>query len=153
MNTSSRMAISAYQQVEVDNKVLDASPHELILMLYSGALSALMLARACMENHDLSCKGRAISKAIAIIDEGLKVSLDLEAGGELAANLDALYDYMAQQLLYANLKNDVLKLQEVTALLTELKEAWEGIGDRSLKGDVASVMNEAGNQDRLSQHA
>jgi flagellar protein FliS len=135
MNTAARMAISAYQQVEVDNKVLDASPHELIAMLYDAALAALKLAKACMENGDLGGRGKAISKAIGIIDEGLKASLNLESGGELAANMDALYDYMGERLLQATLKNDITLIDEVSRLLTEMKLAWDGIGERKPQAD------------------
>ena len=80
------------------------------------------------EKKDVPTKGMAISKAIEIILNGLKVSLDYEAGGELAQRLGALYDYMTQRLLYANLHNSRPAMDEVTQLLTDLKSAWEAIG-------------------------
>jgi len=96
-------------------------------MLYQGALLAIMLAKNQILREETAAKGASISKAITIIDEGLKACLDKNAGGELAQNLLTLYDYMNQRLLIANLKNDTDILDEVNQLLTELKGAWESI--------------------------
>jgi flagellar protein FliS len=97
-------------------------------MLFEGALLQVGSAAIAMDNRDIPAKGTAISKAIEIITNGLKISLDFEAGGELAERLGALYDYMAQRLLYANLHNSRPALEEVTRLLTDLKDAWAAIG-------------------------
>ena len=80
-----------------------------------------------MEDKRTAAKGEAISKAIDIIGNGLKVSLDLEQGGEIAARLDALYDYLVLRLLHANLDNDLPALEEVAALLEEIHGAWREI--------------------------
>ena len=119
---------SAYAQVSLETGVSDADPHKLILMLFEGALLQIGTAAIALENKDVPGKGMAISKAIEIILNGLKVSLDYEAGGELAQRLGALYDYMTQRLLYANLHNSRPAMDEVTQLLTDLKSAWEAIG-------------------------
>lgn len=124
MNTT---AINAYAKVGLDTSVTSADPHKLILLLYQGALLAISSAKNQMLRKDIAGKGKSISHAILIIDEGLKSSLDKNAGGELAQNLSALYDYMNQRLLIANLKNDITALDEVSRLLTELKGAWEEI--------------------------
>lgn len=124
MNTA---AINAYAKVGVEASVTSADPHKLILLLYQGALLAISSAKNQMLRKDIAAKGKSISHAILIIDEGLKSSLDKNAGGELAQNLSALYEYMSQRLLVANLKNDVAALDEVSNLLTELKGAWEEI--------------------------
>lgn len=118
---------AAYARVAVDTSVQEADPHQLILLLFDGAKSALALARAHLDNGDVAAKGAAISKAIDIVDNGLKASLDVEAGGELAANLAALYDYMVRRLLWANLKNDRAALEEVATLLGEIHGAWAEI--------------------------
>jgi len=125
MNTK---AINAYAKVGLDTSVTAADPHKLILLLYQGALLAISTAKNQMLRKDIAAKGKSISHAILIIDEGLKSSLDKNAGGELAQNLSALYEYMSQRLLVANLKNDVAALDEVSGLLAELKGAWEEIG-------------------------
>jgi flagellar protein FliS len=127
MNMTTRGALNAYAKVEVEAGISNASPHKLILMLFEGALTALAAARVNMLLKNVAQKGQAISKAIAIIDEGLKVSLDEKAGGELAQNLKALYEYMCHRLLLANLHNNIPALDEVSKLLTDLKGAWEAI--------------------------
>ena len=124
----------AYKNVGVENGVSSADPHRLTLMLFEGALVSTNAARIHLENGDVPLKGGAISKAIEIITNGLKVSLDFEVGGELAQRLGALYDYMCTRLLHANVRNDLAALAEVATLLRELKEAWEQIGKPNLNG-------------------
>lgn len=121
-------AANAYAQVGLETGVSTADPHKLVLMLFEGALLSIAKASAALDSQDIPGKGMAISKAIEIILNGLKVSLDYEAGGELAQRLGALYDYMTQRLLYANLHNSRPAMDEVTQLLTDLKSAWEAIG-------------------------
>ena len=130
MNAMTSNALNAYAKVGVEMGVETASPHQLILMLYDGAISALVTARAHMQRKEIALKGQFLSKAIAIIDEGLKLSLDEKAGGELAQNLKALYDYMCSRLLMANLNNDIAAIDEVGRLLVDLKGAWASIGQQ-----------------------
>ena len=120
-------AIKSYTNIGIDTSVTGADPHKLILLLYQGALLAVSSAKNQMLRKDIAAKGKSISHAILIIDEGLKSSLDKNVGGELAQNLSALYEYMSQRLLVANLKNDATALDEVSRLLSELKGAWEDI--------------------------
>lgn len=117
-------AVAAYARTEVETGIESARPEQLIIMLYDGALKAIYKAKAEMMRDDAAAKGNAISKAIAIIEDGLRGALDLRAG-EIATNLDALYEYMSNKLLVANLKNDQAALDEVAKLLGELKSAWE----------------------------
>lgn len=128
MQSMSRSAVDAYSQVAVDVGVTAADPHKLVLMLFDGAIKAIYLAKAHMQANDVALKGQFISKAVAIIDEGLKLSLDESTGGEIARNLKDLYEYMCQRLLVANLKNQMEPLDEVGRLLGELRGAWEAIG-------------------------
>lgn len=121
----------AYAKVGVETSVLAGDPHKLILMLFDGALLSIATATTAMDTKDIPAKGQAISKAIEIIMNGLKASLDQDAGGELAQRLSALYDYMSERLLYANLHNSRSALDEVTGLLHSLREAWEGIGPQA----------------------
>lgn len=120
-------AISAYTKVGIESVVSSADPHQLISMLFQGALQAVANAKNGIKRNDIPAKGAAISKAIAIIGEGLHASLDKNVGGELAQNLSSLYDYMVLRLITANLKNDTAMLDEVAALLADLKSAWDGI--------------------------
>jgi flagellar secretion chaperone FliS len=125
MNTTA--AINAYNEAGIKTDVLSADPHKLISMLFDGALLAIAKAKSEMLQKQIAAKGKSISRAIAIIGEGLNASLDKNVGGEMAQNLSALYDYMVARLVAANLKNDVTALDEVTRLLTELKSAWDSI--------------------------
>lgn len=121
------IGIKAYANVGLESSITTADPHQLILMLYQGAILSIATAKQHMLRKEIAAKGAAISKAISIIDEGLKGSLNMDVGGELAQNLAGLYDYMSQRLLLANLKNDPAALDEVSRLLGELKSAWEAI--------------------------
>lgn len=124
-----RSGVSSYQQVGLESSVMSATPHQLIVLLFDGARSALIRAGLFMAQGDIVHKGEAISKAINIIDNGLKAGLDAEKGDPaLVANLEALYDYMCQRLLQANLHNDPAALDEVAALLSNLAEAWQQVG-------------------------
>lgn len=123
---SGAAAVRAYANVGLETGVQSAHPHRLIAMLFDGALLAVARARQAMAAKDVAARGAAISKAIQIIDEGLKASL-VDTGSELAANLRALYEYMGRRLLFASLKNDAGALDEVTRLLTDIKEAWNAI--------------------------
>ncbi|HHQ6538690.1 TPA: flagellar export chaperone FliS [Serratia fonticola] len=123
-----RSGTQAYAQVSVESGVMGASPHQLIVMLFDGALSALLRARILMNQGNIAGKGLAISKAINIIDNGLKNGLNHEQGGEIADNLAALYDYMKRRLMQANLHNDVAALEEVSGLLENIADAWRQIG-------------------------
>ena len=122
----SRSALQQYQQVNAHAQVSEASPHRLIQMLQAGALDRIAQAQGAMSRGQTEMKGMLIGKAIDIIG-GLREGLNLEAGGELAANYDRLYDYMARRLIEANRKNDTRILDEVAGLMRELKAGWDGI--------------------------
>ena len=115
---------NAYSQVSLETAVQSADPHQLILMLYDGALMALAQAVVAMEQKDIPKRAQSISRAIAIIHDGLHASLDVEAGGELGERLAALYDYMVERLTQANATNNAAAVQEVSGLLRTLREAW-----------------------------
>lgn len=120
-------AINAYKNVSVESSVIGADPHKLIAMLYQGALLEIASAKNGILRKETAAKGKSISRAIAIIGEGLNASLDKNVGGEMAKSLSSLYDYMVIRLVAANLKNDISILDEVARLLTELKGAWDSI--------------------------
>lgn len=130
--------LQAYQRVNTQTSITDADPHKLIQLLYNGALERINMAKARMQANDLAGKGKLISKAMEIIG-GLRSFLDFEKGGELAARLEALYDYMERALFEANARNDAAKLDEVAALLRQVKEGWDGIRDEATRPQVANV--------------
>lgn len=151
MNTAT--AIKAYANVGVESGVSAADPHKLISMLYQGALLAIANAKNGIMRKDIPAKGAAISKAILIIDDGLKASLDKKVGGELAQNLASLYDYMTSRLLTANMKNDMAALDEVARLLADLKSTWDSIrptGTAPVAAPAAAPQPAASNKVQLA---
>ena len=121
-------AANAYRQVSAHSGVESASPHQLIQMLFDGLFQSLNAARGALQRGDIEEKGRHISKAVRILQEGLVVGLDLEKGGELAANLKLLYDYSVAQLTKANVRNDELLVEEVIMVLQPVAQGWKEIG-------------------------
>lgn len=117
----------AYAKIGVESAVMSASQQQLVIMLFDGALSALVRARLFMQENNLEGKGLSLSKAINIIENGLKVGLDEESKDELTQNLIALYAYMVRRLLQANLRNDVSAIEEVEILLREIADAWKDV--------------------------
>lgn len=127
--TYNQKALKKYQSVGLEMVVADASPHELINMLFSGALTAITRAKGLIDQKQLEAKGQQIGKASRILVH-LKGCLDLEKGGEVAANLDPLYDYMIQRLMTANRDLDIATLDEVSRLLGEVKAGWESMPEK-----------------------
>ncbi len=118
----------AYARVGMESGVLSATPHQLIVMLFDGVQLAIRTAGLHMRNGNVAEKGRLISKALDIVNHGLLAALDRERGGEVAAALASIYDYISWLLLQANLRNDQSKLDEAARLLEDISTAWREIG-------------------------
>jgi flagellar protein FliS len=145
----------AYAKVGMETGVVAASPHKLIVMLFEGAQIALVSALQHMEKGEIAEKGKAISKAIMIIENGLRASLDKSVGGDIALNLDALYGYMSNRLLLANLNNQPELIQEVQVLLADIKDAWDNITPASpmqQDGPAETATSIAGAYDALGSN-
>ncbi len=123
-------SVRSYADIGLETQVLSASPERLITLLYLGARAAIGQARIHLQDGRIAERGAAISKAIKIVDEGLKTGLNMEAGGDIAANLARLYDYIVRTLLTANLKADSEQLDIADRLLADLAEAWQTSIDR-----------------------
>lgn len=121
----------AYASVGVETSVTTSSPHALILMLYDGALESLRLAIGCMKAKDPMGKVKAVAKATRIIDEGLRASLDHKSGGDIAGQLDSLYDYMCRRTLQGSIDEDAAPLEEVVGIIDGLRTSWAAIGAKS----------------------
>ncbi len=119
-------AMNQYKQVGVQAAVGNADPHTLIQMLMNGAIERLNMVKMHMAQNNMQLKGESLGKAVSIID-GLRTSLDMEKGGEIAENLQSLYDYMQRQLLAANMENKVENIDEVLALMNEIRSGWTSI--------------------------
>lgn len=120
-------ATKAYAQISVESAVMSASQHQLVTLLFDGALSALVRARLFLQDGNIVKKGESLSKAINIIDNGLKQGLDEGSDDELTRNLASLYRYMVHRLLRANLDNDIGGIEEVEALLRNIADAWKEV--------------------------
>jgi len=118
--------LAAYQSAAAHGGVAASDPHRLIVMLLDGALERISTARGCMQRNETSEKARLINRAVSIVGE-LRNSLDLRNGGQIAANLAELYDYMCRRLLRAQTDNKVEILDEVSTLLHDIRAAWLAI--------------------------
>ncbi len=119
-------AMNQYKHVETQAAVGGADPHTLIQMLIDGAIQRLNTAKIHIKQNNIAAKGESLSKAISIID-GLRSSLDMKKGGDIAKNLESLYEYMQRQLLTANLENNIENIEEVVSLLNEIRSGWQSI--------------------------
>jgi len=131
-------AVEQYNRVGVSSGVESADPHQLIQMLMNGALEKIAIAKGHMERNDISQKGGNISWAISIID-GLRASLNVDDGGEIAQNLDDLYDYMTRRLARANIENNPDLLDEVSSLVRSVKGAWDQMPESSSKTNATTT--------------
>lgn len=120
-----------YRQVGVETSVTGASPHQLNTLLLNGFFDAVAEGRGAMKAGQIELKGKALARAIRIVEEGLKASLDMQAGGEIARNLSGVYSYICVRLTQANLKNDESLLDECVQLMTPIREAWIAIGPQA----------------------
>ena len=127
MFTSYGPRANAYQRINVETSMHTLDQHQLVSLLYEGVLTSLATARGALARGDVATKCNAISKAVRIIEEGLSTALDIEAGGELAQNLSALYDYSLRQLILANARNDDAMLGEVMRLIEPIAQSWNDI--------------------------
>lgn len=132
LDTSS--ALRAYQDVGTECALSYSSPHQLIQMLYDGLIARLAAAKGYMQRGQFAEKGVSLGKALAIL-AALRGWLDKEKGGEIAENLDRLYDYMERRLMQGHRDNDVTALDEVAGLLREIKQGWDAIRPEGPGGD------------------
>ena len=115
--------INAYRKGNLKQDVASADPHKLTLMLLQGALDRIAYAKGAMERGEFASKSELISKGSAILLH-LRDTLDMEAGGDVSQNLFALYDYMITRIGDAHIQNDLNILDEVSNLLTPIRDAW-----------------------------
>ena len=127
MHHPPRFGASAYSAIGIETGIAAADPLGLVIMLYDGAIQAIVRAESAMALGDIQGRGAFTSKAIDIIQQGLAASLDTRVGGTLAESLAALYDYMGRRLLIGNLRSEQAAYSEVRKLLVDLRESWLGL--------------------------
>ena len=130
-HSNSRSIAGLYQDVQVDTGVSGASPHRLIDMLFEEFLASCARARGAIRERDVQEKGRAIGRAVRIVEEGLRGGLNMKDGGELARVLQDLYGYVTLRLTQANLKSDEAAVAECMALVQPIHDAWRAIAPRA----------------------
>ena len=123
----SNQRASVYAKVGLETDVQAASPHRLVAMLFDGVFDAMAQATQAIQAGNVELKGRALSRAVRILDEGLRAGLDLSAG-QLATDLRDLYGYVCTRLTQANLHGDVKAIEECQRLLAPVRDAWSAIG-------------------------
>jgi len=117
-----------YTRVGVETSVDAATPHRLVALLFDGLVEAIVQARGALQSGQRELKGRAVGRAVRIVEEGLKAGLNLDDGGPLAADLRDLYAYIGVRLTQANVRDDVAALDECQRLIEPLRTAWAAIG-------------------------
>lgn len=123
-----RNAAMAYRHMHIDAQIGgSATPHRLVSMLFDGAVESMNHAKGAMAQRDYEAKGRAINRTIAIMDSGLRAALDTASGGKLAQDLHALYGYIINRLIDANLKSDSHAIDECLRLIHPIRDAWNAI--------------------------
>ncbi|MEP8944588.1 flagellar export chaperone FliS [Enterobacter ludwigii] len=118
---------NAYTAVSLDSQIAGATPHQLIVLLYDGAINAMRRAEIYFQSGNIARRGEMISRAINIIDNGLRAGLNHEKGGQIAAELESLYEYISRTLLEANLNKSGENLPHLISLMTEMQETWQAI--------------------------
>lgn len=121
-----------YQRVNVTSEVLDADPHRLIQILMEAALTRMAQSKGAIERGDMAGKANLLGRVMEIIDS-LQGSLNMNEGGEIASNLERLYDYMNRRLLQATSANDIGLIDEVMGLMLEVKRGWDGIREEYIR--------------------
>lgn len=129
---------NAYRAIGIETGVAAADPLGLIVMLYDGAVQAIVRAEHHLASGEIEARGRYTSKAIDIVNQGLASSLDRRVGGDLAEGLASLYEYMSRRLFAANLSGDALIYAEVRQLLVELRESWSTLHRSQMSGAVVA---------------
>jgi flagellar protein FliS len=124
---SRRPSTTSYRDVNASTAIEGATPHKLVSLLYQSVASEIAAARGAIARTDIAEKGRAISHAVRVIEEGLIAPLDVVGGGALAVNLRDLYQYLVHRMTVANLKSDDAVLAECARLVEVLREGWDGI--------------------------
>lgn len=127
MYAAARSYADSYHRVHVETGIEAADPHKLVEMLFQGAIDAISKARGALERQDLRVKGEQVTKAVRIVEEGLRAALDPVSGGQIARDLDQLYAYVVRKLTLANIRNDDEALVECVNLLLPIRDAWSGI--------------------------
>jgi flagellar protein FliS len=119
-----RQNLKAYKKVNIDSSIAAANPHQIIVMMFDGALESIALAKGAIERNELAIKSQMMTKAVNILT-ALQNSLDKEAQPEISENFDFLYQYCINKLNDVNITLDIAGIEEVNGYLKPLRDAWK----------------------------
>ncbi len=125
MNAYEKMSKN-YQNLELESRINDATPHELTGMFFASLKTNIRRAQVCMEHKNLEQQSMYINKAINIV-QNLQENLDYKQGGSIAGNLNRMYNYINKQLIIGNAKNSTKELKECYNMTNEISDAWQQI--------------------------
>lgn len=123
----SMRSANSYKTIGLETSILGANPHQLVSLLFDALQQSLAIAKGAILSGDVVAKGRAIGKAVRILEEGLKAALDTDRGGEIAENLRIVYDICILRLTEANIRNDAAIVEEVIRLINPVCDGWQQI--------------------------
>jgi flagellar secretion chaperone FliS len=147
MNSHFSKAASTYRSVSVQTQAVDHDQYQLVVMMFEATLEALARTKGAIIDNNIPVKVAQIDKAIRIVQEGLRTSLDLENGGELASNLANLYDYCIIRMTQANAKNNTDYVDEVIDLVKSVSDAWRQLRQTGPESEVKkAILPEAVNE-------
>ena len=119
-------ALAQYGQMKNDTQTMYASPHQLGLMLFDGAIESMSMTIGAIQQKNIEMRGKYNTRAISII-YGMRDCLDMNSNSELSENLYSLYQYMAQELFRAGFKDDAETIQNIQTMLKDIRESWKKI--------------------------
>ncbi|EKE75440.1 flagellar export chaperone FliS [Gallaecimonas xiamenensis] len=137
-----RMNMKQYQGADRNARLLNANPHQVILMLMDGVLEKIAVAKGCLERNDIPGKSQAIDKAIGLIS-GLQGVLDTESAPEASKNFSAFYDVMTQGLIEASAGRDVEQLDHLIKLFLPLRDAWRDMPEAQKQEGLNLIQQKA----------
>ena len=119
-------ALAQYGQMKNDTQTMYASPHQLVLMLFDGAIESMSMTIGAIQQKNIEMRGKYNTRAISII-YGMRDCLDMNSNSELSENLYSLYQNMAQELFRAGFKDDAETIQNIQTMLKDIRESWKKI--------------------------
>lgn len=135
--------VNKYRKAQNELSLLEANPYEIIQVLMKELMTQLYIAKASIDRGDIEARSTAINKAIDIVG-GLKGGLNMDAGGDIADNLNNLYDYMVMRLSEANLHKSKAMVEEIQSLFLPIKEAWDGISADDKQRGLQLIAEQSG---------
>jgi len=144
-----RNNLKAYKKVNVDSALLASDPHQVILMMFDGALSAIAEAKGAIERKDMELKSKSLTKAINIFT-ALQDSLDVESQPEISQHFSGLYSYCISQLIELSISQNIDGLDEIINLVKPIQEAWSQMPEEAKQEGITLLKDKESKQDNIA---